>query len=166
MTVRTDHPHIDHAMAANVRMRSPRSVLLFHPFHLPIHFSLFIVSIIFTLWPESLEHAPVAFETRGVIHHAWHYGLLLGSGLTVLGLFQAGRRRLKVELIGLVLVFVALTMNLIALAFHATDEGGEPLNGLQVAVRLGVITGVLVRVYILAAEPVLAVPPTGQDDDA
>lgn len=137
-------------------IRSPRSVLLLYPFQLTIVVAILAVSVTFTFWPEALEHAPVSFEQRGVIHHVWHYALLAGSGGTLWGMLSASALRLKVELIGLCLLVGALAMNLatmVADALASTSLESSGLSGLEVALRAGVIAGLVVRAFTVTVEP-------------
>lgn len=133
-------------------LRSPRSVLLLNPYQLPLTVLLLAVSLVFTFWPEVLEHDPVAFETRGLVHHGFHYLLLSGSALTLAGMMSAGPRRLKVELVGLCFLAGALLMNMVALIAHATTPEGD-LSGLMFALELAGIVGLVIRGFIVVREP-------------
>lgn len=141
-------------------VRNPRRVLLLHPFQLPLSVCLFAVAVVFTVFPQALEHSPVSFETRGIIHHAFHYALLLGGGCSVIGLFMCGRAALQVELGGLTLLLAALALNLTALiAGELThDAAVDPLSGLGAALRVGVMLGIAVRMYIVLAQPTVELP--------
>ncbi len=143
---------------ARFSIRSPWAVMVLMPFQLPLVISIFAVSIIFTIWPDALQHSPISFEPEGLIHHIWHYSLMLGSLLVLVGLFWTSPRRLTVELVGLFILMGALTMNLIALiAFAITPGDAVEPSGLGMAVRIGVILGLAVRAYIIVAEPVVTV---------
>lgn len=94
--------HAAFPVATNT-IRSPRSIILLTPFEFVVASLLWLLAVVFTIWPAALEHAPVSFEQRGVVHHVWHFALLAGSSLLLTGLFYAGARRLQVELVGLFL---------------------------------------------------------------
>ncbi len=137
-------------------IRSPRAVMVLMPFQLPIVLAIFAVSIVFTIWPDALQHTPISFETQGLIHHIWHYSLMLGSLLVLIGLFWTSPKRLTVELIGLFVLMGALVMNMIALvAFAFSPADGEDPSGLGMAIRIGVIVGLGVRAYIVIREPIV-----------
>lgn len=138
-------------------IRSPRSVLLLHPLQMPLVVSLLLISIVFTVWPQALEHDPIGFEQRGWIHHVWHYTLLAGSGVTLWGMLSAGRQRLKVELMGLSLLTGMLGMNLVAVTTEA-QSGNSEISGLYLAFAASGIVGLLVRAYTLATEPTVDLP--------
>lgn len=139
-------------------IRSPRAVLLLNP-TVPIVVCILIVSIIFTFWPQTLNHSPISFERRGIVHHIWHYSLLAGSLLALVGMFGTFKRRLEFELFGTIILAGALTMNLIALVADAVDpKAGEPTSGLIMAVRVGVILIFILRVYVLVARPAVNAP--------
>ncbi len=118
-------------------------VLLVHSFELTLSFALGIVSIIFTVFPDVLAHAPVGFETRGYFHHAWHYMLLVGAWSTFMGLVL---NRPRMELAGLSLLIATLMINLITLA---TLGGEYPQQGMALAVRSGVLAGFGARAYLI-----------------
>lgn len=144
-------------------IRSPRAVAILHPFQLPLVLVLAVLSIAFTIAPETLNHTPISFETRGIIHHVWHYTLLGGALLALVGMFAAARRRLQIELSGLFLLAAALTMNLVGLftvSAATATTGDEPPSGLGMALRVGVIVGLLVRAYTVAREPTVQIPGT------
>lgn len=131
-------------------IRSPRSVILLQPFQLSLALALAAVSVVFTIWPQVLDHSPVSFERRGIVHHVWHYMLLAGSLVTLGGMFSAGRRRLRVELVGLCLLVGALGVNLVAVI---ADPHASNVSGLGVALRSAAILGLSVRAFIVATEP-------------
>lgn len=133
-----------------------RSTLLMNPIQLPLVLALMVVSITFTFWPQALDHSPVGFEQRGVVHHVWHYTLLLGSSLTLAGMLSTGRSRLQVEFIGLCLLIGMLAVNLIAMvggAYANAEPGVPPLAGMDVALRAGLILGLAVRAWTVVKEP-------------
>lgn len=158
----TRHEYEIPVVRGTFSIRSPRAVALLHPFQLPLVFALAVLSIVFTVAPETLEHSPVSFETRGVVHHVWHYSMLAGSLLAIVGMFVVHRRRLQIELSGLFLLIGALTLNLMALIAEASSvvPGDEAPSGLGMALRAGVITGLLIRAYIVAREPTVQIPST------
>lgn len=117
--------------------------LLTHGFELSLAVALTVISLVFTISPEALEHAPVGFEIRGPIHHGFHFTLLGGSVAMLFGLVLA---RARLEMVGLILVTGAISMNLIALL---TDPQSAT-EGLPVALRVAVLTGVVGRLYLIA----------------
>ncbi len=129
-------------------------MLLLYPLQFPLVLALFLVSAVFTAWPEALEHSPISFETRGFVHHIWHYTLLVGAALVLVGMLWNNRRRLQVELSGLFLLIGAMGMNFLAVA---TASGPEAPNGLTIAVRFGVIAGLVLRAWIIISEPVVEI---------
>jgi len=143
---------------AGFSIRSPWAVMILMPFQLPIALSIFAVSIVFTVWPDALQHSPISFETQGFVHHAWHYSLALGSMLLLAGMFLVSTRRLAIELSGIAVLIGALTMNLIALVAIVVSPGGdEEPSGLGLAIRVGIITGLAIRAHIIVTEPVVTV---------
>lgn len=142
-------------------IRSPRSVVLLQPFQLAIAVALTIVSVVFTIWPEVLDHTPVSFERRGLIHHTWHYLLLAGSVSTLAGMFSAGPRRLKIELVGLCLLIGALSINLTSAVAAALATRPPEMSGLVVAMESAIIVGLVLRAFIVATEPTVDLRSTG-----
>lgn len=132
----------------NVKTKPLRTVLLLHPVELPVAVCLFVIAAVFTLAPETLGHTAVSFERRGIVHHLWHYALLFGSALTVIGLLVDARRALLAEFAGVVLLAVVLAVNLIALIAE-----GDPVSGMALATRGGLLLGLLVRAWILVTLP-------------
>jgi hypothetical protein len=146
-------------VSGTLTIRNPRRVLLLNPFQTPLVVCLLVVSVTFTFWPHVLEHAPVGFEERGFMHHVWHYTLLLGSLVTLIGMLIASTRRLKVELIGLILLAGSMGMNLAA--FIAGMSEGHPSangSGLGLALRAAVILGLTARIIILLRQPTVPLP--------
>lgn len=141
-------------------IRNPRDVLLLHPATTALVLAFTTVAVVFTFWPQMLDHAPVSFERRGIVHHIWHYVLLTGSLLTLFGMFSAGARRLRVELVGLCVLVGALGVNLVAEVTYAA-EVNQAASGLDVALRAAAILGLTVRTYIVATEPTVGLPTTG-----
>lgn len=144
----------DHAVRLlHVALRNPRDVLLLNPLQLPVVVALLTVSVVFTIWPEVLEHSPVSFEQRGIIHHFWHYTLLTGAASTLFGMMSAGPRRLKAELVGLCLLIGALGINLTSAVAAALATHPPEVSGLVVAMESALIAGLSVRAYIVTVEP-------------
>lgn len=140
-------------------IRSPRRVALLQPFQFPIMLMLTVVATVMIFWPEVLEHAATSFETRGIIHHIWHYGLLFGSVTALVGMVSSSVHRLKIEVIGVLVVIGMLLMNFIALATgDDTPDGEGPMNGLGFAIRLGVLLGLATRAFIILREPTVTIP--------
>lgn len=130
-----------------ISIRSPRRVLMLNPFQLPLMVSLLCVSVVFTIWPEALVHTASSFEQRGIVHHIWHYALVYGSLTTLIGMLSASTRwRLKIELVGLIVMVGALGVNLVA---YIDSLPIDQLSGIDVALRVAAITGCLVRVYMV-----------------
>lgn len=141
-------------------LRNPRNVLLLQPFQLFLVLALATVAVVFTIWPEALDHSPVSFERRGLVHHVWHYSLLAGSVVTLAGMLSAGPRRLRIEFTGLCLLVGVLGVNLVACLADAS-EATNMIPGLDVALRAAVISGLAVRAYIIAAEPTVNLRSAG-----
>lgn len=136
----------------HLSLRNPRDVLLLNPFQLPLVVGLLTAAVVFTFWPAALDHAPVSFERRGVVHHIWHYALLAGAATTLAGMLSAGTRRLRTELVGLCVLIGAMGINLLAVIADAV-AAGQAVSGFTVAVRASVIVGLLARAYIVTVEP-------------
>lgn len=139
------------------RRKRLRTVLLLHPFQVPIMVAMLIVAIVFQISPDTLSHTAVSFETRGIAHHVlFHYPLLFGAAFALAGLLIEGGRVViadltiadLLEIAGLTLVMVALAINLIALVASGAD-----LNGLVLATRTGMLAALAARIYILIARP-------------
>ncbi len=140
-------------------LRSIRTVLLLHPMELPIAACLLVVAVVFTISPTVLEHTPISFETRGPIHHAFHYLLLIGSALAVAGMLVAFPIRPGLVVgVGLFCIGSAVFVNVVALV-----SDGAPINGLSLGERVGLLIGIGVRIYIVIAEPIVIVR-AGSDD--
>lgn len=135
-----------------------RDTVLANPFEFPIALTLFLVAVVFTLFPEVLEHTAISFEQRGVIHHwGFHYPLLFGSAAMVAGLLMHPPPGFIMEFAGLVLVFLALMLNLTAML---ADElaGGEPdASGLGIAIRAALMIGIATRAWIIVKRPTITV---------
>ncbi len=160
------HQHGDDVPVKGFAIRSPFAVMVLHPFQLPLMLVLGGVSIVFTIWPDLLQHTAISFETRGVLHHVWHYSLLVGSVLTLVGMFWTSPRRLRVELSGLFILMGSLAMNLIAqvAASSTGDEADLRVSGLGMALRFGIIVGLASRAFVIVTAPVVTVkaPPPGE----
>lgn len=143
---------------AGFSVRSPWAVMVLMPFQLPIMLGAFLVSIVFTIWPDALQHSPISFETQGLIHHVWHYSLALGSVLVLVGMFWTSSRRLQAELAGLFVLMGASAMNLIAVIALVIDvQGDAEPSGLGIAWRVGILLGMAIRAYIIIREPVVTI---------
>lgn len=136
-----------------MRSAGARRILLLRPVEVAIVTALAVLSLVFTFVPDLLEHAPISFERRGLIHHFWHYTLMIGSFGALFGLFVKGRWQALVELIGVILLSGALAMNLVAVL---TD--GEPPAGILIALRMGIILGFIIRAYAITHEPIVNEP--------
>ncbi len=161
------HQHVDDVPIKGFSIRSPFAVMVLMPFQLPLMLFLGVLSLVFTIWPGVLQHSPISFETRGIIHHVWHYSLLAGSLLALVGMFWTSPRRLRVELSGLFLLMGAMTMNLIALVSAVSSAGvgvTQETSGLDLALRFGVLAGLASRVVVLMTAPVATVKPPPRDE--
>ncbi len=156
----TQHEYDIPIIRGTFSIRSPRAVALLQPVLVPIILATLVVSIVFTIAPETLNHSPISFENRGIIHHIWHYALLAGSLLATAGLFVVHRRRLQIELSGLCLLIGVFTMNLVALISGSFDPTEDPPSGFGMAIRAGIIVGFLIRAYTLVREPTVQIPGT------
>lgn len=133
---------------------SPRArLVLLGQSTLPILAALFVIAVTFTITPATLDHSPVAFETRGLVHHGFHYGLLAGALLGLAGALTTNKRGNWLELVGLILVTAAIVMNLTALIADSTHPDGEALSGVGLALRVGAIVQLGVRIWILVTRP-------------
>ncbi len=135
--------------------RPPIGVLLLHPFQLPAVVSLFVLSVTFTIWPELLDHAAVSFEVRGPVHHIWHYSLLGGAIVTLLGMFYVSRRYVQIELAGVCVLTGAVLLNLVA---AISDLGAGSVTGIGLALRIAFVLGMVIRAYILLVQPAVVLP--------
>ncbi len=147
---------------AGFSIRSPFAVMVLGPFQLPLILALGVVSVVFTIWPDALQHSAISFETRGILHHVWHYSLLVGSVLTLTGMFWTDNRRLRVELSGLFILMGSVMMNLIALVASAAAGNDEEAisSGLGMALRFGVLLGLAFRAFVIVSAPTVTVKPS------
>ncbi len=143
-------------MKEHLGVSSPRRAALVNPFETAIVFWLLVVSVMFTFWPQALEHSPISFEDRGVIHHVWHYTLLAGSISATFGLLSKSPWRAWFEIFGLILLAAAVALNLIAVI--SAGLALPPLAGWGVTLRIAILTGLVLRVYVLTTEPLVVVP--------
>ncbi len=142
-------------------MRKLPTVMFTRPFEFAIAVALFGVCVIFTTFPETLEHAPAGFEDRGIAHHIFHYTLLLGSLLILVGLLLKRGLADEIERAGLVLTAGALTVNLIGFLDSAPfDE----LPGVGAALRAAVILGLILRAVALTSFPRIIVVAADRSD--
>jgi hypothetical protein len=120
--------------------------------------------LVFTIWPQALEHSPISFEKRGVVHHIWHYSLLGGSILSLYGMFSASKLRLQYEFIGLLILTNALLMNLVAQLDTYFDAGPlavhEGVTGIGLGARIILVLILLLRMFVLYFEPKVDWPVT------
>lgn len=168
MNISACHPDPPHSRS--IALKSPRTVIAMNPGTVCISASILLVAIVFTLWPDALEHSPIMFETRGAIHHVWHYALMLGAVLTLVGEFWASRRALVVELIGVSILTSAVAMNLAAMVAAALAaeqhvghfEGGSmgAPSGFGMALRAGVVAMFIIRSWVLVYQPQVRVHVT------
>jgi hypothetical protein len=167
MTPAADHPnyHEIGIVSKTMRVRNPREVFLLNS-TVPIVMCMFVISIVFTIWPAALNHAPIGFERRGIIHHIWHYSLLFGSVMALCGQFSASSHRMRIELLGLIISTGAVGMNLAAVIAEGFAQGNAVEAGFALALKIGVALTLLLRIYVLYAEPtvMLPVPPPAVDD--
>lgn len=147
------------------RLGWPRAALALNPFLFPLSVSLTTVALVFTFWPDALDHSPIAFETRGFVHHAWHYALLAGAALTLLGILWRGRRQIFIELSGVAILIAVLSMNLLALVAQAYQPGEPAADGLAVTLRVALIVGLCFKAWTIITGPVLLVVRSGTGED-
>lgn len=163
MSLRPRDENSGMVIRASFTFTHPRAVILTNPTVL-IAFGLFILSVVFTIWPNALEHAPISFERRGVVHHIWHYSLLGGSMLALYGMFTVGRYRLQYEFFGLLLLVNAMAMNLVAQLSLYIESGTasvtDGVTGIGLGQRFIVIGILLLRMYVLYFEPKVDWPVT------
>lgn len=141
-----------------------RTIALVWPAELCLVLSLLLTSVVFTVFPEALEHTPISFETRGIIHHAWHYLILASSASAAAGLMAMGNGGQKhalhwaprARLMGLIGIMVSLLLNLIAVVSDDLS-GGPPAGGLDLALRAAVVVFLGIRVYQIVRPPELQV---------
>lgn len=151
-------------LRATLSIRSPRSVLLLNPYQLCIVGALFVVAVVFTIWPETLEHAPISFERNGVIHHVWHYALLASTGAVLWGMFSSSERRLRIELAGVFILAGCVGLNLTAIVFDAVERHGTDVAGFGIGIRAGLLAALLVRAWSLVREPLVDISPTTEGE--
>lgn len=142
-------------------MKKLPTAMFTNPFESAVAIALFVVCVIFTAFPEALEHAPVGFEDRGIAHHVFHYTLLLGSFLILVGLLLKRGLADELERAGLILTAGALTVNLIG--FLGSDQL-EDLPGVGLALRVAVILGLILRAVALTRFPRITVVAADRSD--
>lgn len=139
-------------------LRDVRDVALLHPYQLPLVVSLVVIAVVFTIWPDALDHSPISFETRGIIHHVWHYTLLTGSLVTLYAMLWAHpARRIQAEVIGLLALGATVALNFIALAADTFDGTPAEGSGLGLGLRAALIIGFGLRLYTLVWQPTVQV---------
>lgn len=136
-----------------IKLRRPREVALLNA-TVPIIVSMVIAATVFTIWPEALNHAPISFEKRGVIHHIWHYSLLVGSLTALCGQFFATTRRLQLELVGLIVTNAAIGMNFIAVV----SDGIKDYPSIPFFLQAASIVILLLRSYVIIVQPTVMLP--------
>ena len=108
---------------------------------------------LFTFSPELLEHSPVGFEARGVIHHIWHYTVLIGGMALVIGVWL---RDDLIEALGLAACGLAVLLNTLSISTADYDSIGTSFNtgasGIDIALRVIILVGVIVRLVQLKSE--------------
>lgn len=122
--------------------------------YLFLHAPLFCLGVVFvtlgtvfTVFPQALEHSPVSFETRGPIHHIWHYAVLMGGLALTLGLWF---RHIRTEIAGLWACGLVVILNLIALvAEDIATPDRPPLSGIDAAARIAILSAIAARLYVL-----------------
>lgn len=152
-----------------ISFTSPREVFLRNPCSLTI-IGLFVIAIVFTIWPEALEHSPISFENRSIIHHAWHYTLLGGGALAMFGMFSAHDRRLQLEFLGDLGLALAVALNLVAQVETLLRQGADGalldgVTGFGIAARLILMSQLLLRCYILTVDPEVPMTIESSFDD-
>jgi hypothetical protein len=155
-----NHQHDVPLLRTTVSIRSPRSVLLLNPYQLCLVLALFVVALVFSVWPETLEHAPISFEQRGIVHHIWHYTLLVSTMGILWGMFAASSRRLQIELAGLCLLTGCVGLNLTAILFDAVDHHGTDVAGFGIGLRAGFLLALAVRAWSIVREPLVDLSST------
>jgi hypothetical protein len=139
------------------RMRKRLGVaVLLHPAEVSLTLSLLTVSLVFTAFPGFLEHSPVAFETRGLVHHAWHYTLLAGSATALAGLLlfdHAWARSMR--LYGLLALVLVVLLNLIAAVTEDLTRPGVSTGGLDLALRVSTIGFLSLRIRTIVRPPIV-----------
>lgn len=98
-----------------------------------------VLGTAFTLAPEFLEHSPVGFEARGVVHHAWHYLVLMGGLSLLIGVLMRDR---VFEAMGLVGCGATIVLNLAALL---TTVSTADVSGMDIASRVVVLSVIMAR---------------------
>ncbi len=128
-------------------MTNSRAILI-------LGFTFMVLGSLFTLSPELLSHSPVGFERRGVVHHIWHYVVLIGGLSIVIGVQTHDR---PFEVAGLIGCGAAVLLNLAASATAgdgASLTGGvnPSISGFGVALRVIVLAWIVLRVVEIFRE--------------
>lgn len=123
----------------------------------------FAAALIFTIWPEALAHSPISFEKRGILHHIWHYTLLLAPLIALYGMFSNHRWKLYIESVGLVAIALAVALNLVAQITLLLEKGQESavlegVTGYGIALRFGIVFVTGIRCWVILADPEVTVP--------
>jgi hypothetical protein len=138
-------------------MKRLRSLLLLFPAEITLAGSLTLLAVIFTVFPEALEHSPVSFETRGWIHHAWHYLLLLAASLTLVSHIRSDPWTARTRLLGLLGLVLALTLNLIAEISADLSNPALRAGGLDIGLRVAAISFLIIRIRMIVNPPTVNV---------
>ena len=97
----------------------------------------------FTISPEFLEHSPIGFEQRGVVHHGFHYLILIGGFTLLIGIWS---RDPLLEVLGLWGCGLPVALNLAALL---TAENLANESGIDIALRVVLLALVIDRLLDL-----------------
>ena len=126
-------------------------VLLYAPIF-AIGVCFVILGSLYTAFPNLLVHSPVSFETRGSIHHLWHYTILVGGFALTIGVWQ---RHLMAEVVGLWACGLVILLNLVALFAEDVSTGSDTeLSGMDAASRIVLLLTIGLRLYaILVVNP-------------
>lgn len=137
-------------------LRDVRDALFLNPYQLSVALALFVVTLVFVMWPEALDHDPIAFQDRGTMHHTWHYTLLVSSFVVLWAMVWAHpAQRVMSEILGLLGVFVAMVLTFIELV--AAQSSGDQPSGLFIGLLSGLILALAIRIYCLIKRPMVQV---------
>lgn len=140
----------------NVRVRP----VMIYPAEIVLGAILFCVAVTFTIFPAVLEHSPTGFETRGLIHHLWHYVLLSSSGLVLVAHYYHGRFGAyapRLRLLGLIGLMAALIVNLAAVIVADFQSPPIEAGGIDIGLRVAAIIFLIVRVQAIVRPPRISI---------